>query len=78
MEIRIVGGSLNNLEILMGGEAQAVLKFQVEVGGGRCVKKQPIIMGVWIFSGITPWAELYMKELSDHAFSPMRQSYAKL
>ena len=34
MEIRIDGGSLNNLEILMGGEAQAVLKFQVEVGGG--------------------------------------------
>lgn len=47
MEIRIGGGSLNNLEILMGGEAQAVLKFQVEVGGGGgCVKKQPIIMGV--------------------------------
>ena len=39
MLIRIGGGSLNNLEILMGGEAQAVLKFQVEVGGGRVCQK---------------------------------------
>ena len=42
MLIRIGGGSLNNLEILMGGEAQAVLKFQVEVGGGEGVSKNSL------------------------------------
>ena len=34
--------------------AQAVLKIQVDGGGGG-QKTVPSIIGVWIFSGITQW-----------------------
>ena len=51
MEIQIGGGSLN-LEILRGGGTQAVLEIQVDGGGVQ--KTMPSVMGVWIFSGITP------------------------
>ena len=79
MEIRIGGGSLNNLEILMGGEAQAVLKFQVEVGGGEGVSKNSLSSWGYEFFLEKPHGPNYEGvELSDHAFSPMCQSYAKI
>ena len=52
MEIQIGGGGSLNLEILRGGGTQAVLEIQVDGGGVQ--KTMPSVMGVWIFSGITP------------------------
>ena len=42
------GGGLKAMEILMWEEAQAVLEFQVEGGGGQ--RNVPSVVKVWIFS----------------------------
>ena len=42
------GGGLEAMEILMWGEAQAVLEFQVEGAGGQ--RNVPSVVKAWIFS----------------------------
>ena len=46
------GGGLFQLGNPKGRGFQAVLEIQVDGGGGE--KTMPSVVGVWIFSGITP------------------------